>query len=171
MGLYGGALTLGAESPYHSGNYSYVPIVNDTYYVVGLNSISVGEVEIISPADGYANPIVDSGTTQLVIPQEAYDRFTDALQSKGGLKGLSNLLNPNVGICTIVRLSSGDIGEYPPITVDLSSPSNPSGLKLVIPPHSYILSCGIPYLWKLGVSPMDSELILGGLHVGFCFDL
>lgn len=64
-GESGGELTLGdVDTSHYSGDITYVPLTNETYWEFAIDSFSVGGASVTFPAHG----ILDSGTSLLTAP-------------------------------------------------------------------------------------------------------
>jgi len=81
-----GRLWLGGyNSTFFSGSVAWTPVVNESFYVVNLMDISVGGNSVgVSPSE-YTfqgnGPAVDSGTSIIVVPQDAYNAIVRLLNS------------------------------------------------------------------------------------------
>lgn len=76
-----GKLWLGGyDSSYITGPIQYTPIINQAWYVVGINSMTIGSTTI-GTGSAFGQTIVDSGTTQLTLPSGVYNSLVSALQS------------------------------------------------------------------------------------------
>lgn len=107
--------------------------------------------------------IVDSGTTLLYLPIEAYKSLANAFTAScpnSHLKGVCSGGNVFVGDC--VSLSSSDIANYPDIVFVFGS-----GIKVSLPPQYYLVKgycSGGAY--ALGIGP---ELGADGTILGDTF--
>lgn len=82
-----GVMTIGGTDPqYYSGSITYTPIIASSYYVIQMNDLYVGGSSIGAASSDYnnGNAIIDSGTTDLVLPQTAYNLFVSALTTALG---------------------------------------------------------------------------------------
>eukprot|EP01119_Soliformovum_irregulare_P022065 TRINITY_DN7476_c0_g1_i1.p1 TRINITY_DN7476_c0_g1~~TRINITY_DN7476_c0_g1_i1.p1 ORF type:complete len:353 (+),score=39.36 TRINITY_DN7476_c0_g1_i1:99-1157(+) len=110
-----GEMTLGApDSDYYNGSLSTInvyPTQNNVYgfYVVQLESISCKNSIIGSAADFSGQTIVDSGTTDILIPQDVYSNFVSLL---GTVPCRSTLLNSR-----LCAMDDSDIAQWPELTV------------------------------------------------------
>ena len=101
--LAGGVMTLGATGLPDNAAIQYSPIIQQTYYVVNLTDVLVNGVSIGVNNSVYnaGQAIVDSGTTEYVMPQTAFNAlqaaFT-ALCASQPLVGVCNLGNGTTGL-------------------------------------------------------------------------
>ena len=56
-----------------AGPVQYTPAIDPNSYVIGIESITVGDEPLPMPEDGVALP--DTGTTQALIPHSVFDAF------------------------------------------------------------------------------------------------
>lgn len=152
----------------YAGELSYTPLVrtSETFYRVQLSAVHVGGVNVPVPAG--VQPIVDTGTTLLLVPSSVFYGVTNALRAvcRGSeprlLCGSTNLLNLPSGYCLFLDLY--ELYSLPPIVL-----SFPPAAQVTIPATAYVFyipeSGGTrPYCGILGVAPAPaaiSELILG----------
>lgn len=86
-----GIMTMGID---YSSDSSFVwtPIIEDLWYVVQLNSASLGSTTLFSSPPPNGNAIIDSGTTLMLLPNFAYDSFVSYLYAECSTNTL-------VGVC------------------------------------------------------------------------
>jgi len=78
-----GELLLGGVDPTHyTGNFSYVPLTNETYWEFAMDGVSVGGASFCK---GGCRAIADSGTSLLAGPKDAVKAINDAIGAKGVL--------------------------------------------------------------------------------------
>jgi len=162
----GGVMTLGGVGNHHTGEISYTPITQHTWYVVELLDISVFGTSIGVDASIYnkGDTIVDSGTTLLYLPYVAYTALASAFMDscpgshlQGVCEGEGNIF---LGYC--VDLTESDIEAYPDIVFTFES-----GIQVSLPPQYYLVQgyCGNG-AYALGISP---ELARDGTILGDTF--
>jgi hypothetical protein len=60
----------GVDMDYAAGEFTYHPLISETYYMIQLNQLSIGDSEALSAP---TTAIIDSGTTTIAGPQEFAD--------------------------------------------------------------------------------------------------
>lgn len=160
-----GALFLG-EIPNNVDNIVYTPIISEDYYTVYVTDILVDgkTIGVSQYYYNYGGAIVDSGTTELLLPSQAYNAIQASL--------LSMCTNVNlVGTCNIdtdntlfnqkcISMTEEQVNQYPSLTIVLNG-----GVYLTIPPSSWIVQgyCQIPSLYAIALEsiPYAYGTILG----------
>jgi len=150
-----GYMTIGIDYSNYS-DFSWTSIIQESYYVIQVNSISIGEKQLFSsPLNDVS--ILDSGTTLLLIPQFAFIEFRSYLLS---LCNTSNL----VGVCTgggqlfnysCLTMTSSDIALFPNLTININNVS-----PLILTPNQYLYSINGAYC--LGVESTGSNMTILG---------
>jgi len=117
----GGELTLGGANPArYSGNISYTPVTNETYWEFHVSDFQVGGESLGFCNNGPCIAIADSGTSLIVGPSETFD----ALNKKLGAVVLPN----GEGI-----LNCATIGNLPDVTIVISNHT------FVLTPKDYVI--------------------------------
>eukprot|EP01095_Lingulamoeba_sp_RSL-Kostka_P003858 TRINITY_DN14977_c0_g1_i1.p1 TRINITY_DN14977_c0_g1~~TRINITY_DN14977_c0_g1_i1.p1 ORF type:complete len:422 (-),score=152.86 TRINITY_DN14977_c0_g1_i1:174-1439(-) len=165
----GGYLTLGEAGTHHTGNFVYTPIVQEQFYTIYLDDMSVFGNSIGVSADTYNRfgTIVDSGTTLLILPNAAYSALEDTLKDSCGsnnlvgICGVSNFVNIFNGFC--YQMTEQEVMEYPPIRFTFGKGN--SQIDVSISPKSYLRQgyCSDPSYYALAIAKggLLSPLILG----------
>ena len=81
---HGGRLVLGGTGDeYTMGPFVYTPIIEETYYVVNMTDLRVGGTSLGLPSKVYndGGAIVDSGSTDIALPQTAFDALVARLNA------------------------------------------------------------------------------------------
>lgn len=82
LGYTGGFFTLGGvDDSFSGGPMTFTPLIKDTYYVVEIEEMLVGDINMNLPIPDYngEQSIVDSGTTLLILNAPAFDAFVSIL--------------------------------------------------------------------------------------------
>lgn len=146
LGESGGRLVLGGVGEeYAGGAFIYTPIIAETYYVVNMSDLTVGGKSIGLPPAVYndGDAIVDSGSTDMVLPNKAYTKLVDTLKASckagsalAGLCGEPAKQTIFDGYC--FALNASEIAAWPTIEVSLGG-----GVVLSIPSTIYLTgNCG-----------------------------
>lgn len=71
-GAAGSKLVLGGENPaYRTEDFVYYPLVSETYWTIGVDSISLGNFTVDAGVKG----IVDTGTSAIVGPTDVVKKL------------------------------------------------------------------------------------------------
>lgn len=109
-GANGSTLVLGGIDPsFNSTPFNYVPLINDTYWIVELESVGLGNNDY-SRTDMAA--IIDSGTSVIVGPTDWFLEITSNLP---------------------LKLDCSNTSQYPDFVVTLG------GVQYTVPPSYYII--------------------------------
>jgi hypothetical protein len=178
----GGKLLIGSPNsdPYYKSmkNIQWANLLKKTYYPVNMTAFYVGKqrVNVAPSVYNRGDAIVDSGSTDITLPREAFDSFRDLMveQCKKG-KGLIGIcqdeqgrkIQPGrglfAGLC--YTMSDKDIQSFPTLHVRLSD-----DISLPIVPSMYIRS-GASYcddLNQVGIA-IDSGAVADGTLLGDVF--
>jgi hypothetical protein len=80
----GGELTLGGiDSSHYTGEITYVPLTNETYWEFKLDKVSFQSSGFSWCDDGRCHAIADSGTSLLAGPTDAVTQINQALNATG----------------------------------------------------------------------------------------
>jgi len=159
-------------------DFQWTPIVQETYYVVEMLDLQVNGESIGVSQDVFNNPrcIVDSGTTALLLPNEAFmavQRIFEGLCSRIFLPGVCNaatgysLFN---GYC--YPMTANEKSNFPLLGISLKGLSS----ELIRTPNDYLISVG-ENIECLGiassgignevVSTVLGDVFMQGFHVVF----
>jgi cathepsin D len=117
----GGELTLGgADSSRYTGNFSYTPVTNETYWEFHVDDFEVNGESMDFCTDGVCTAIADSGTSLIVGPSAQIK----ALNKKLGAITLPT--GESIFICS-------EISKLPNVTIVIS------GNQFVLTPNDYVL--------------------------------
>eukprot|EP01127_Copromyxa_protea_P005276 TRINITY_DN15228_c0_g1_i1.p1 TRINITY_DN15228_c0_g1~~TRINITY_DN15228_c0_g1_i1.p1 ORF type:complete len:371 (-),score=98.66 TRINITY_DN15228_c0_g1_i1:23-1135(-) len=76
------AIIFGVLDPtYYTGSISYVPVVNQNYWLISLDDVTVGKTDV-GGCNGwlaYCKAIVDTGTSLIVLPTDAFNTLSSAI--------------------------------------------------------------------------------------------
>ena len=142
----GSQITFGASDP---GMAHYLPITEEKWYVVDgkrieVNGQSLGTIDIPT--------VVDSGTTELMVPSALHEQILKALQPTAQKHGLDLS-------ATFVATTSKVIADFPSLQIVVSD-SDGQPLSLEIPPQNYFKPAGPSgFLFYVGIN--DQEMLLG----------
>ena len=163
----GGMMTFGSEGYFHvNGTLQYTPIVPlspdypDTYwwYQLIIEDMLINEVSLNVSSDVYndGGSIVDSGTTDFLLPTPAYEAMFTVLSSNCGNVNLVGVCGESYsgslwgGYC--FRMTEAQVQAYPPIEIRIAN-----DVVLFVPPEHYIVNhyCGDPQYYALAMDPME----------------
>jgi phytepsin len=100
----GGELVLGGvDSSHYTGQFTFVPLTNQTYWEFALDSITIGSYQAASNAKA----IADSGTSLIVGPSKAIDQIQKLIGANSIYTGECQLLIDIEGKQIIKYLESG----------------------------------------------------------------
>jgi len=152
------------ESDY-TGSLSYTPtkkLMGKTlgYYLVKVKEFKVGGKDLgvgIDAFNTYGGMIVDSGTTELILPVSVYIAFTRLLVKEVKFIDARFFLN---AAC----LTEDGVEKLPSLTLELEG-----GVKLTLPPQNYLIPFDGCYYWGVSASSMAllGNVALQGLSVVF----
>ena len=89
-----GYLTLGWAPPDVAQPRLYTPLLHEEYYGVEVSGMAVGGVRLDLTCGDYNAPalsIVDSGTTDILLPQKVFGVVVAAISAQPGLQGVADL--------------------------------------------------------------------------------
>jgi len=139
----GGSIVLGGGTATAIATaVSYTPLLEETYYVVDMLDLEINGVGLGLNKSVYnrGGAIVDSGTTDLILPKTAYDALVSKLKANCTSASLPGLCGEESGKTIFdgycFELTSADITEWPVLQVALD------GVTLAIPPSAYIRTSG-----------------------------
>ena len=136
---------------YYQGSIFYTPIVQEKWYVVTVTDLALGDTSLGLPCHEYNTPraIVDSGSTNLVLPTGVYNVFMRELK-KVMLKHMPEFnlkfLDDTRSCCGVAecdpRSSSSAMLALPPISIRLAHAGTSGGqtkehVTITIPPEYY----------------------------------
>ncbi|MDP2434370.1 MAG: pepsin-like aspartic protease [archaeon] len=140
----GGTFGFGGMLPYTSGTVTYTPITKQLFYQVSIADVTVAGTSLgVAPiSDNTGGAIVDSGTTEFLLPKAAYNAFKSLLLSnctKNPLVGLCNAGSKTFFDGQCFALTSAQLAAYPAITIHFTG-----GATLAVPSSAYLLkgACG-----------------------------
>lgn len=114
----------------------YSPIVEESYYVVGMNDFTIGQNSIGTHSIHKHRAIVDSGTTFIVLPTEVHNDVKSAFQANfcdlPGICGDNTIFNLNMCLNSDVVNTTALNDIYPNITMILE------GVQLTLLPTDYL---------------------------------
>lgn len=122
-----------------SGGFVYAPVVQATYYSVMVYDVALGGTSLGAACSLYNSPkpaIVDSGTTNLFLPQAAYSALTSMLSSRLIFSSENVRTQFFAGTVCLV-FSSSLTASLPALTVTLAGASG-SEFDLTIPAWRYL---------------------------------
>lgn len=145
QGTQSGAMTFGAMGS-GGGSAVYTPILSQTFYVVNFLSLTVGSASSPLPIPprvyNAGQAIVDSGTTDFLIPSSAYgalhQSFLSLCSSGSKLTGVCGLSKANSlfgDYC--FDMTEADISAFPTLTVSLQGTTSDS-IQLAVTPDMYL---------------------------------
>jgi len=132
-----GVMSIGID--YSTDNqFTWVNLLGNLYYPVNMTDFAVGSTSLGYGADTYnggtLGAIVDSGTTLLLIPPNAYTSFENTLLGMcPGLHGICDVSAGNRlfdGVC--YSFTNAQLDAYPTVTVFIN------GIPFVIQPDAYL---------------------------------
>jgi len=158
MTLEGGSLSLGEIPSFvESGAIQYTPIVEEHYYTVYITDILVN-TQSLGISQFYYNTggaVVDSGTTDLLLPEEAYHALTKQVTDRCAVEEF-------VGTCDAVygqtlfdgycfRMTEEELEAYPIISIIFNG-----GVVIDISPTDWIVTgyCDDPALYAIAIDPV-----------------
>jgi len=160
MTAEGGQLYLGEHPQPSQGVIQYTPIVDEFYYNVLVTDIllhgrSIGVPQYIYNTGGAS---VDSGTSDLILPEEAYHTLADAVFQ------LCSSGTHLVGTCSeppesrlfdarCIEMTESEVKDYPVITIVLNG-----GVYVPIQPEDWIVTgyCEDPALYAIAIDPIPA---------------
>lgn len=127
FGQYGGTLVLGgSDADLQASELKYTPITKESYYLVGITSISVGGTEIANDDDDDIEPaVIDTAFEDIILPFSLHTAFVSAITEEycegggsapPGLCGVKSLMN---GFC--FHISPSEFSKYPTLTLHLNN--------------------------------------------------
>lgn len=142
---------------------SWTPVIQQSYYAVQMTSFKIGDSTLALPSN--VLPIVDSGTTQIILPSATFEALKSNLRAR--CAQVSNL----VGVCGVSAdkdifsgdycyvFSDSELAAYPSISFTLGGISN----AFVLTPQQYFIdvlqngkSC-----YQFGISTINASTATG----------
>jgi len=180
MGKAFGALYLGDEGlAAHAGPLQYTPIVKEKYYSIDLRDLRLSGVSIGVAAHVFNayDTIVDSGSTDIILPQPAYAKLKSAMIAlchKTPLVGVCHQLYDNSNAKSLFEqycyhLTPKQLAAFP--TLGFEVPDMQGGtFFLEVPPDMYLQSnrCLGAGTYGLGIDPAlhaDGSTVLGDVFM------
>jgi len=155
-GMEGGALTIGGIGGYHSGSIQYTPIIEEYFYTVYITDMLVrGQSLGVGPnVYNSGGAVVDSGTTDLIMPRTAYNALTSIVMADcrdhylTGTCDVDSRFSIWQGYC--YSLSAQEVAAYPDITVVFDG-----GVEVDIKPQNYLVQgyCLDETLYAIAIDP------------------
>jgi len=127
-GADGSAMVLGGvDEEYYTGDFNYHEIISDTYYLIGLDSVALGD-NVFNSTTGLKG-IVDTGTSVIV-----------------GTTALVNAIT-----ASLPAITCDNISTLPNLLVTID------GIQYTIPPSAYVLQVSMmgEEVCELGIMSMD----------------
>eukprot|EP00708_Paratrimastix_pyriformis_P003522 GAFH01002304.1.p1 GENE.GAFH01002304.1~~GAFH01002304.1.p1 ORF type:complete len:274 (+),score=103.08 GAFH01002304.1:317-1138(+) len=88
----GGAMVLGGEDPkYRSTDFTYVPLISDTYWAIAMDNIKVGGQAMNFCPNGRCKAIVDTGTSLIAGPSDLIAKLLEKVVVDPECKTLPDL--------------------------------------------------------------------------------
>jgi hypothetical protein len=135
----GGKLVLGGDGAMYSTSApQYTPIIQETYYVVNMSDLAVGGVSLGLPPSVYnrGDTIVDSGSTDLILPSTAFEALVKNLKHHCKTTRLAGLCGEPQGKTILdgycFQLSTKDLAAWPSLQIGLD------GVRLELPASTYL---------------------------------
>jgi hypothetical protein len=156
----GGKLNLGYTAP---SSTLWTPVIKKEWFVITVHDFSVNGQPLGYSAPHYADAIVDSGTTLLLLPNAPYNTLVSRVHA---------MCNQGVdlpGVCGAVAghsifdgycypMTAQQIKNFPIITASI-----PGWNTLTINPHDYLITNQGTYCWGIGNAGQGT--ILGDVAV------
>lgn len=143
----GGALTLGGIGHHYAGEINYTPIYkSNSFYRVYLHDMMLDGSSIgVPPSEwnGGEGTVVDSGTTDIVMPRSAYLALKSSflrMCSNTKLKGICSTDSTHTlfdGYC--YGMTAAELAMFPAIQIVLGEQEK-SRILLTVPPQQYLVS-------------------------------
>eukprot|EP00742_Colponemidia_sp_Colp-10_P004371 GILJ01004666.1.p1 GENE.GILJ01004666.1~~GILJ01004666.1.p1 ORF type:complete len:580 (+),score=69.18 GILJ01004666.1:75-1742(+) len=153
-GYIDGHLVLGGiDQSMYNTSVKWTPIVNRIHYGVQISAMSVAGRTFDLSADKYLGghnfgAIVDSGTTNLILPVAVFNAWKAAVQTEycNGNSTLPYLCGASAAIfrspSVALTMTAEDVAKYPPITFHLASASVlGEDVTLTLGPEYWLLNC------------------------------
>lgn len=150
----------------------YTPIVEEEYYNIQIESITVEGTKATYPDKESQLSIVDSGTTYMLLPDTVYEavmggfkKYCNSHSTVMSLCGSNGLLNLPEGYCGAI--TDSDLNEikahYPPITFTFPLSSGGS-FSVDIGGDAYVIyspydSPGYPYCATIGIVSSGTDIL------------
>lgn len=157
------SITFGIEMPAHLSLTS--PLDADLFYSPNLYGMTVGGKPLsgVTPSD-YGIPIIDSGTTALVVPNEVFSAIQKNIAMAAGCEKASSL--ESKALCKMindpnacVELDRSSLKTLPSIGMEIQRADN-STWTWPIGPQDYVIACdpNDARLVQLGISPLGDSV-------------
>jgi len=149
-------------------NFNWTPIIEEAWYVIQLNSISVGNINLPLPSESVA--IVDSGTTLMLLPDVTYNSFSSYLTNSCPGSNLAGVCGEAEGILlggSCVSMSESQVNAFPSVQFDIGNIPT-----FTLPPSQYLYYDSNGY-YCMGISSSGSndiifgDIFMQGYHVVF----
>lgn len=129
----GGELNLGEiDESLYSGNLTWLPLVQKSWWTVNLNSVIVGYNASVANGSGKQTTIIDSGTSLIIGPNSDIIDLMDQIQSSSGVPVRFHRSSQ------LYSVPCSQIEKLPSVSFVLSGSDGKSSAFL-IPPNMYIL--------------------------------
>lgn len=144
-----GSLVLGVPPPgFNAGGQSmlYTPIVRERYYAVQVVDLAIGGASASLPCAAYNSPaysIIDSGTTQMLLPPDVFAAAANMLQPRvtslfGSAEAGSRWIHGGSTVCSSWRGTAAEIDTaLPTLTVSLLAIDSAGVIEVAIQPSRY----------------------------------
>lgn len=94
MNMDGGAMILGGEDPkYRKSEYTYVPLISDTYWAIAMDNVLIGGKDFKMCPGGKCKAIVDTGTSLIAGPSDKIATLLENIVVDPECKNLPRLPN------------------------------------------------------------------------------
>lgn len=158
LGDNGGSITFGYNAP---ASTKWTPVTKKQWFVITVNDFTVDGKALGYSARDYADAIVDSGTTLLIMPDAPYNTLVSrvkAMCSSVNLPGVCNVQSGKSifdGYC--YRMTDAQIKSFPVLAALV-----PGWGQLTINPHNYIISAGQQSAYCWGIASGGSGMTILG---------
>lgn len=135
---------------------TFTPIKQTGYYTVTVTSVAYGDQQFV-PEPSF-QPILDSGTTLLIIPNAIYNDIVPLVCQQLATLGYDSTCNGNVLGQNVFTMTQSDVNSFPNITITMTN-----NAQLVVSPLSYWvkLGGGNEGSYQFGLQGSSSEFIIG----------
>lgn len=158
-------MTFGYTAP---SSTKWTPVTKKEWFVITVNDFTVDGTPLGYSSRDYADSIVDSGTTLLILPNSPYNTLVSrikAMCSSTDLPGVCNTASGKSifdGYC--YSMTDIQIKRFPVIAAQI-----PGWGSLSINPHDYLIpgtqGFGVAYCWGIAAGGGGMGTILGDVAV------
>ena len=160
----GGSLTFGYNAP---ASTKWTPVTKKQWFVITLNDFTVNGQPLGYKAHDYADAIVDSGTTLMILPNAPYNTLVQRVKSMCSTVDLPGVCNTQSGQSIFdgycYSMTEVQIKRFPVIAAQI-----PGWGSLTINPHDYLIpgssTMGSSYCWGIAAGG-PTMTILGDVAV------